>query len=486
MIPFGEWLPDQSDLNNVGATVAKNVIPAEKGYRPFQNLASLSTATDTRIRGFIPTKATDGTINLFCGHGTKLLKYNNGTTALDNVSKAGNYTVGDDKQWKFVQFGNDVIAAGSTSTILQKYTLGSSSLFSDISGSPSTNYLTVVKDFVVCANVKYSSTDYPYRVRWSQINDASSWTIGTNQADIQDLVDSGHITGLCGGESGVVLCERGIYRMVYVGTPLIFTFQKITEHGCTFPNSVASLGPNQVFYLSQDGFFMFNGSVSIPIGADKVDVFFNDDLNANFTDRISCSIDPVNQIVAWSYASTESTGDPDKIIMYNYASNRWSIAELEHEFIGQITSPSRTLESLDDINSSIDAHTLTFDSPAYAGGKFLFAASKDKKIQTFSGANLAATLETTEFEPKSLHRSLIKTVSPIVTKGAGEPTITVQVGSRSKQTDSVTFTSSSSLTSDNFCNVRSNGRYHRIRVNAEGNWRFALGVDVDAVGIGKR
>ncbi len=52
MIPFGEWLPDQSDLGSVGTTVAKNVIPAARGYRPFLGLAELSAATDAHLRGF--------------------------------------------------------------------------------------------------------------------------------------------------------------------------------------------------------------------------------------------------------------------------------------------------------------------------------------------------------------------------------------------------------------------------------------------------
>ncbi len=53
MIPFGEWLPDQSDLGSVGTTVAKNVIPAARGYRPFLGLANLSAATDSHLRGFL-------------------------------------------------------------------------------------------------------------------------------------------------------------------------------------------------------------------------------------------------------------------------------------------------------------------------------------------------------------------------------------------------------------------------------------------------
>ena len=44
MIPFGEWLPDQSDLQNPGSTVAKNVLPAARGYRPFASLTELSGA----------------------------------------------------------------------------------------------------------------------------------------------------------------------------------------------------------------------------------------------------------------------------------------------------------------------------------------------------------------------------------------------------------------------------------------------------------
>tara|TARA_R100001510_G_C7656556_1_gene216708 strand:- start:2165 stop:3622 length:1458 start_codon:yes stop_codon:yes gene_type:complete len=485
MINFGEWLPDQSSLG-ASTTVATNVIPAFKGYRPFKNLSALSSATSSPLRGLFPTKQADGTVNLFAGSGTQLLKYNNSDTSLSNVSKAGDYSVNATSQWQFIQFGDDVLAT-EIATPIQKFTLGSSSNFADVTSAPSAKFMKVVKDFVVTAHVNYGSVLYPRRVRWSQINDASSWTIGSNQADIQDLADSGFITGLVGGEEGVVLTEKGIFRMQYVGSPLIFTFQKISNVGCTFPHSVSSLSSDKVFYANQDGFFLFNGKDVLPIGSEKVDIFFSDDLNSNFTNRISCSIDPVNQIVCWSYPSTQSTsGVPDKILIYNYAIARWSLVEISHDFIGEIATPPQTLESLDNLNSSIDALGISLDSPAFAGGLFLFGASKDNKIQSFSGDNLSAVLETTEFEPVKQKRSLIKTVTPIVDRGSSEPIITVQVGSRSRQSDNVVFTSASSLTSDNFCNTRSNGRYHRIRVNASGTWKFAFGVDIEASSLGKR
>lgn len=487
MIPFGDWLPDQSDFQNPGSTVAQNVIPAARGYRPFYGLSEVSQAADNRIRGIYATKDNNDTVFVFAGDQSKLYKMNNGTFALADVSDTGGYAMTGEEQWKFVKFGNDVIAGGSDSDVLQKFTIGTDTVFSAISGAPAAKYMAVVRDFVVTANVAYSSATYRSRVRWSQINDSNSWTVGTAQADVQDIADAGHITGLVGGEFGVVLLERGIARMQYVGSPLIFTFEKVeTGHGCNYANSVAALGPTQVFYLADDGFFFFDGSRSIPIGAEKVDNFFFDDVNFKYIDRLSSTIDPENQIVMWSYANRESTGEPNRILVYNYAVQKWSIVHLDHEFIGSSLTPNMTLEALDSLSSSIDALATSLDSRFYAGGFFQLSASKDKKLQTLTGQQLDAVLETNEFEAAPMRHSVVRGVTPYITSRDVAPTLTVQVGSRSRQIDTTAFSNAVALNDDNNCPVRASGRYHRVRVNASGTWRYALGVDVDAVALGKR
>ena len=172
--------------------------------------------------------------------------------------------------------------------------------------------------------------------------------------------------------------------------------------------------------------------------------------------------------------------------MYNYAVNRWAIAEVAHEFIGTIISPNFTLEALANISSSIDALETSLDSRLWRGGQSAFAASKDSKIASFTGEALAATLETQEFEPANLKQSLIKTVTPYVTSKDVAPTLSVQVGSRTRQIDTVSYSTASTLSDDNIVPVRANGRYHRVRVNASGKWRYALGVDVEAVPLGRR
>ena len=486
MIPFGEWLPDQSDLQNPGSTVAKNVLPAARGYRPFASLTELSGAATERLRGIYATKATDGTVLTFAGDDDDLYKLNTTTFALDSINSG--YTMSGDTYWKFVRFGDEVIACGNDTDGLQGFTVGTDSAFAAISGAPAAREIAVVRDFVVTGNVTYSSATYRSRVRWSAINDASSWTLGTDQADFQDIPDAGQITGLVGGEFGVVLMERAIARMQYVGSPLIFTFEKVeTNHGCNYPNSVASLGASQVFYLADDGFFMFNGQKSIPIGAEKVDQFFFDDLDFANSDRISCTIDPENQVVMWGYPSVNGVGNPDRILVYNYAVQKWALVELDHELLSSSLTPTFSLEALDSLSSSLDDLTTSLDSRFYSGGFFQLSAGKDKKIHTITGAPLEATLETTEFEPANMRHSLIRSVTPYVTtKGAVAPTVTSQLASRTRQIDGYTYGSAVTLNNDNTCPIRGSGRYHRVRVNVNGDWRYALGVDIDASAMGKR
>jgi len=132
--------------------------------------------------------------------------------------------------------------------------------------------------------------------------------------------------------------------------------------------------------------------------------------------------------------------------------------------------------------------TTSLDSALYEGDSFTLGGSKDKKIHAFTGDTLAATITTKEFEVTPMRSSVINSITPYVTakNPSVQPTLSVSVGSRSKQIDDVSFTNASSINSDNLCNVRTSGRYHRVKVETTGDFRYALGVDVDAKRLGKR
>ena len=95
----------------------------QRGYRPFASLTELSGAATERLRGIYATKATDGTVLiLFAGDDDDLYKLNTTTFALDSINSG--YTMSGDAYWKFVRFGDEVIAGGSDSDALQGFTVG--------------------------------------------------------------------------------------------------------------------------------------------------------------------------------------------------------------------------------------------------------------------------------------------------------------------------------------------------------------------------
>ena len=463
---FGEWLPDQPALENPGVTLATNVVPVAAGYKAMKTMADYSGAADAYLRGIFAGKGSNDTNNLFAGDATKLYLLSAGDSSLANKSKSGNYTLGTKDAWRFVQFGDRVIAAHGTDDILQSYVIGTSSLFADLSGTPAARYIAVVRDFVVTGYVRYSSTTHPWRVYWSAIDDATGWTIGTNQSDIQDIADIGNITGIVGGEYGVVLFENGIVRMTYAGSPLIFQFDKVeTSRGCPYPGSVANVGPF-VFYLSQDGFYLFDGNSSRSIGSEKIDRTFFDEFDKANAHRMTVGVDPRNKLIIWSYPTTSST--PNKILVYNYLLERWSSIELEHDSVASFFSPSYTLENVDNVNSSIDALETSLDDALWVGGEFFLGGSKDKKIQTFTGAALTATVQTAEFENTPGQASMVTQIQPYVTRDndATTPAISAQVASRARPHDLQSFGTASNVNANNFIPLRSSGRFHQIKFSA--------------------
>jgi hypothetical protein len=487
MINFGEFIPDQPALNNAGATEAKNVIPAATGYRCFKDLAPLSGAADAKILGMFAGKSDSGDAALYVGNASKLYKFNAADSSLTDVSKAGGYSTAGDDRWRFVQFGETLIATNYDDNP-QTATVASVSAFTDLGGTPpKAKYIAAVRDQVMLGYTNdVSDGEKPYRLWWSGINSATSWTPGTGLSDYQDVVDAGDCTGLIGGEYAIALFDRAIVRLSFVGAPLTYQVDRLTnQRGCSVPGSVASVGSAMVFFLSDDGFWMLRGNELTPIGAEKINRWFLDRFKIANADNVVSAVDPINQNVIWAYPSTNSaSGENDEILIYNYNLNRWSYVESACTALSQLFTAGYTLEQLDNISSSIDALPASLDSALYKGGSFFFAGARDAKVQSFTGDCLPATIETGEFSVAPGKRALIGSVIPYLT--GSSPTVTVAIGSRQRQVDSTVFGAASSLNADGYCPTRSSGAYHRVRMNITGEWSVAQGVDVDAKMMGMR
>ena len=485
-LKFGEWLPDQPSHLNPGANVATNVYYARDSYKRFPSLVNYSSNNiGANARGGGSFRNNSGAVFNFVSINTDIFQLDGGTF----TSRKGSLTGGDTDFWTFTQFGNHVIASNGVDAP-QYYLMGTSTNFANLSaiatdGTPPTFRVSgVIRDFLVTGN----QTNNTNRVQWSGINDIATWTAGSKNADFQDLPGSGgQIVAITSGEVGYVFRQNQIIRMDFVGGNTVFRFSVISPNrGAVYGQTVAQ-DNRQIFFYADDGFFQINGDQVLPIGAEKVNRFFDSDLNKAYTDRITAAVDPFNTLVIWLYPSKlnpNTTGICDRLLIYNYVTQKWSVANVKASQIFKQFVVVNTVELMDIISENLDDINISLDSAYWTSGNlYLGAIDENFKAAIFSGKALEAELETTETEIFPGLRANITGVRPIV-----DATSNVVLKTRDKLADTVTSSSSSTINSSGIAPVRQSGRYMRanVKIPAESLWTHAQGIDLTASQGGSR
>jgi hypothetical protein len=471
-ITFTEWTPDQPSIVE-NLSVAKNVVPAAVGYIPFPLAVDYSQSASENLNNVFAGRIST-TTNVFAGGTTKLFRLDGSTLAMNNVSKSGNYS--GVERWRFVQFGDTVLAANNVNK-LQAFTLGASSLFADVSvNAPVAKFVTVVRDFVVCANLDAGGN--ANKVQWSNINDETNWIAGAaSQSDFQIIPDGGNITGVTGGETGLILLERAVVRMSYIGSPLFFQFDTISRSlGCSQPNSIAKYG-NMTYFLGEEGFYACDNQTVTQIGNEKIDRWFYANANPSALDTMSTTIDPFRKIVVWNFLNT--FGDR-QLIMYNWQVGKWTYGTTDTDYVASSATAGATLEGMD-LYGNMDTITSSFDSNLFAGGKFLFAGTRANKIVTFTGQASLAQIDTGQIG--SEYPSVITLARPIVDDGSAD----VAIASEVRLNQVVDFGAYVSADLENRVSLRSAGKYHKLSIKPTGaRWSNIIGIDIDITSQGTR
>lgn len=470
-VTFGEWLPDQPGV--IGAlTTARNCFPKAVGYGPFPQEVDYSDAAPQNLTAAAAAKDTNSITSIYAAGTTRLFKLDTSDFSWDDISAV---TYSGTSGWKFTQFGNSLIAANESNT-MQYIDVMSGTTFADLAAdAPKAKFVTVVRDFVVSG---YQSAN-KNRVQWSGINNEKTWTTSaTTQADFQDVPDGGFVQGVTGGEFGLVLLERSIVRMSYVGTPLIFQFDNIARNrGCFEPNSVIQW-QGITYFLGDDGFYACDGQNLKNIGAEKVNRYFFNSLKESDLGNMSAAIDPINNLVVWGYP----TIDLDyRVLVYHVPTGKWSYSDSTATRVAPVSTPSITLEGLDAFSASIDALGISLDSRNWLGGKLLLLGINGNKLITFTGASKTATIETADIAADT-NQSMITMIKPIVDNGTGSASI----ASRLQLNQTVSFPTVTAANSENRIGARSYGRYHRVKLQPSGDWTTAIGVDVEIQQAGTR
>lgn len=478
MTPLGPWLPDRPQVREPHLRTAEGVTPAAEGYEPFPGLAVTTGALDARCRGAIGARDIDQAAHIYAGDATKL--YELETAGWTDRSKGGGYSAGDETRWRYTAYGDRLIATNSIEPIQYIDMSTAATQFADLPGSPPTaEFITNFKGFVVIGSTSASSI----RVKWSGLENSEEWTPGNSQSDEQDFPEGGRITGLGSADVLYIFKEKAIIRGVYVGPPLIFQFDTIvTGIGCTEPGSLVQYG-RMFWFLHEDGYYAFDGEQVTPIGVEKFDQWFLADRARAYSYNMDVLVDPLTKTVQWAYPSTSSGGLPDTILVYNWAVGTASYVRLQIEcFIGAVSLGI----SPDDLTSTdVDALTVSFDDPSFLGGVYYKGAfNYDHKLCSFSGANVAATLETGDMQINPMGRAMLRYATPI-----GDATdFTVSIGAKERQGDAFTFGPAVAQEASGRCPTRASGRFFRARLQAPSgsSWTHVNSIEIDAARAGVR
>lgn len=439
---FGPWRPDLTDVAQLDDTgtlrlsEALNVVPGVGCYHPQPQQNPVTNSLTTTCQGAFACTDRDGNVNWFAGTPAELKRISSNTATWSTVGSG--FALNDEARWEFVRWDNQVFATAVTDD-LQFMTMSAGSAFAAVAGTPPRfRHLAVVKNFMVGAGADIA----PQRVQWSGLDNPQTWTVdSTTMADFQDLLgpggwNQGIIVGLAGADA-VIMQEHAVWRMLYVGLPLVFQFDPVeSARGAIAAGSIVQ-SAGYAFYYSDDGFYQFDGTTSKSIGNGKVDEFFGQDVDDGYFNRISAIADADRPLVLWSYRS-KAGSFPDRILVYNWQVGEWSLIEQDCHLLWR----------------ALRRHAVPFGTPQTA-----IFTSDHRGADLNTSSNQAAHVTTAEYQLNPVGRALVTELYPLVESA----TPVTYISHRSNPTVTISTGSAISMNTQGFAPLRIDDRLMRFR-----------------------
>ena len=180
--------------------------------------------------------------------------------------------------------------------------------------SPTTRHLIHFGTEVTIGNVQTQDDMF---IRFSADESINEYTIeATNTAGSQRLQDGTRIVGaLVAKENILVWTDNALYTMKFVGAPFTFGFEQVgTNCGLIGQNAAVEID-GVAYWMSNNGFFSFDGTVnSLPC---SVEDFVYDNIDTTKGQQICAGINNLFTEVLWWYPTSGATFN-DRSVIYNY------------------------------------------------------------------------------------------------------------------------------------------------------------------------
>ena len=159
-------------------------------------------------------------------------------------------------------------------------------------------------------------------IRFSDQEDINTYiATSINSAGSQRLQDGTRIVGaLKAKETILIWTDNALYTMKFIGSPFTFGFEQVgTNCGLIGKNAAVEID-GSAFWLSPNGFFLFDGTVkSLPCSVE--DFVFND-FDTTKGQQVAAGLNNLFTEVTWYYPSSSSDFN-NKYVVFNYGENCW-------------------------------------------------------------------------------------------------------------------------------------------------------------------
>lgn len=490
--PFGEWIPDASDLVANALRVARNVHPGVDSYLPALGLLAVSlSALPLPAKNLWFVQKTDGTYATYAATATKLYRYNADTLAFDDVSRlvGGDYGLPSDDRWSGIPFGNRLIVC-QLGDVPQFIDVDVGTNFAALPGSPPiAKFVTVMDNKVVLSNL----VSNPNTAQWSDVNDSEEWTNGL--AGNQEFVDSGSVMGWA-PHARIVLMERGMHGIVSTNDIYSFNFTDLsTEKGTTAPYAAIERG-RRLYFLSVDDFYVVNDGMEEPIGlgVNRIIKDFFNTINNERLFQVQGTFDPFTGRLLWAFP-TGDTEYNDRIQVFDPSLpseigpfGRWTQLAVDTYALARLATEAVSLEGGSDSTDMDEAGLPSLDSRLYmAGAPVLVAIGTDLKLSNFSGDTLEATLETGTYNFRNGMRSKVKGVLPMIF-GDEADQITVNVSKKKRSKDAWVSSGATPQQASGWHRFNADGTFHKAEfvIPAAATWTHVQSWLADIVATSGR
>ena len=456
--PFGPFEPDNKTVNAAIAETAEGVVPVPGGYGPFPQLvaASGAEALSAEPRGVVSIQKASGSWVVYGATGTTI-EVMDGSYQWSDVETGRTVTTGDDVS--FARSGTKLINTDTTSG-MKAWDVESGGTNTAITGAISARAVCVINNVLFGLGTSAN----PRRMANSDIGNYAKWSGGA--ADGKTMDDGG---GFVGGReltqrSGILFQDRKIRSVTFgVGASNYALDTVVDGRGCVAERTIVGLDGMVAWWDGDGPWLLTAGSAPVSIGVDKINEWAKNSIGRlNFKNLIG-TVDPSRNLIMWRI-------DSSRILACDVRRRAFSIIPASTSTLAQIAIPATSVNSL---TGSINALSGSIDSLGGGSAPVLGGLNLSRKFATFSGANMAITLEGRRIVSPST--GLISRATPVDDFALG----TVQIGVANTLDSDLTFKAGVTKSSSGRVSLRARGMNVAFRRNvpAGGTGTYVNGID---------